>query len=308
MKKLISILCIFAVIFSACSVFAFAADTEALPYENSQFYEIGDYSIHYRVFPAEGTRKGRIMMLHGFLCSTYAWRNMVPILNEAGYECVLADLPNFGFSTRETKDMQIIDREDIVIDLMESIAPMNEWIIAGHSMGGGVSVNIAIEEDVKALLLYCPAPQSEFPSAMKGIMTSSPMKLIMNLFFNYGTRIAPLVKMIIYAATMDWQFAMDYDVTGVTDATQHDGFGGGMCEMMFNVKATALDRADEVNCPVFICQASKDVIINQNMKDSMNNAFPDATAYLVEGGGHQCIENRADEICEATLAFLEKNL
>jgi pimeloyl-ACP methyl ester carboxylesterase len=81
-----------------------------------------------------------------------------------------------------------------------------------------------------------------------------------------------------------------------------------MCEMMFNVKATALDRADEVDCPVFICQASKDIIINQTMKDSMNNAFPDATSYLVEGGGHQCIENRADEICAATLAFLEENL
>ena len=59
---------------------------------------------------------------------------------------------------------------------MESIAPMNEWIIAGHSMGGGVSVNIAIEEDVQALLLYCPAPQSEFPKQMKGIMTSKLMK------------------------------------------------------------------------------------------------------------------------------------
>ena len=124
MKKLISILCVFAVIFSACSVFAFASDAETLPYENSRYYEIGDYSIHYRVFPADGERKGRIMMLHGFLCSTYAWRNMVPILNEAGYECVLADLPNFGFSTRETKDMEIIDREDIIIDLMKSIAPL----------------------------------------------------------------------------------------------------------------------------------------------------------------------------------------
>lgn len=309
MKKLISILCIFAVVFSACSAFAYAADAkEELPYENSQYFEIGDYSIHYRVFPAQGAPKGRIMMLHGFLCSTYAWRNMVPILNEAGYDCVLADLPNFGFSTRENKDTEIIDREDIVVALMESIAPTDEWIIAGHSMGGGVAVNVAIEEDVEALLLYCPAPQSEFPKQMEGLMTSGPMKFIMNLFFNYGTRIAPLVKMIIYAATMDWKFAMDYDVTGVTDATQHDGFGGGLCEMMFNVKATQLDRADEIDCPVFICQASKDIIINQTMKDRMNGAFPDATSYLVEGGGHQCIENRADEICEATLAFLDKNL
>ena len=110
--------------------------------------------------------------------------------------------------------------------------------------------------------------------------------------------------MIIYAATMDWQFAMDYDVTGVTDATQHDGFGGGMCEMMFNVKATDLENADKVECPVLICQASEDIIISADMKNQMHEAFPDAAVCIVEGGGHQCIENRADELCNVTLGFL----
>lgn len=305
MKKTVSILCVIAIIFTSVSVFAFAADTSYKPYDNSQYFQYGDYDIHYRIIPAEGPRKGRIMMLHGFLCSTYAWRNMAEILSDEGYECVLADLPNFGFSTRETDDMEIVDREIIITELMKSIAPMDEWIIAGHSMGGGVSVNIAIENDVEALLLYCPAPQSEFPDAMEGIMTNKVMKTVMDLFFKYGTEVEFLVKLIIYAATMDWDFAMNYDVSGVTDAVQYDGFGAGMCEMMFNVKATDLENADKIKCPVFLCQASEDIIINNTMKTQMNEAFPDATTYLVEGGGHQCIENRADEICKATLDFLK---
>lgn len=306
MKKIISILCVIAITLSAFSVFASADKNEFMPYEDSRFFEYGDYDIHYRVIPAEGKMKGRIMMLHGFLCSTYAWRNMAPILAKEGYECVMADLPNFGFSTRESDDTEIIDREIIITELMKSIAPMDEWIIAGHSMGGGVAVNIAINNPVKNLLLYCPAPQSEFPSAMEGLMTSGVMKWIMNAFFNYGTRFEPLVKLIIYAATMDWNFAMNYDVTGVTDATQHDGFGGGLCEMMFNVKATDLENASKVKCPVLLVNASKDIIINSSMKEQMQTAFPDAETYIVEGGGHQCIENRAEEICEVTLDFLKK--
>ena len=86
MKKIISILCACAILFTAFSVTAFGADTNYKPYEESQYFTYGDYDIHYRVIPAQGEQKGRIMMLHGFLCSTYAWRNMVPILNEAGYE------------------------------------------------------------------------------------------------------------------------------------------------------------------------------------------------------------------------------
>ncbi len=306
MKKIISILCVFAVVLASLSVLGFAVDTSYKPYEDSQYFRYGDYDIHYRVIPAKGQQKGRIMMLHGFLCSTYAWRNMADILSEEGYECVLADLPNFGFSTRENEDMEIVDRETLITELMKSIAPMNEWILAGHSMGGGVAVNIAINNPVKSLLLYCPAPQSEFPEAMEGFITSAPMKFVMDTFFNHGTRIDFLVKLVIFFATMDWDFAMNYDVSGVTDAVQYDRFGSGMCEMMYNVKPTDLENASKTACPVLLCQASDDIILNTSMKEQMNSAFPDATTYTVEGGGHQCIENRAEELCEVTTEFLNK--
>lgn len=306
MKKTISILCVIAMIFSASTVFACANNEVFKPYDNSEFFSYGDYEIHYRVEPAKGEFKGRIMMLHGFLCSTFAWRNMVSELSAEGYECVTADIPSFGYSTRESDEVEHIDRETLIIELMKSIAPMSEWILAGHSMGGGIAVNIAQEQPVKALLLYCPAPQSEFPAAMQGIITSKPMKGIMNAFFNYGTRIKPLVKLVIYMATFDWNFSMAYETEGVTDAVQYNGFGGGMCEMMYRVRPTALDKTDQIKCPVLICQASKDIILNASMKEQMNSAFPDATTYLVEGGGHQCIENRAAELCDVTVNFLNK--
>ena len=308
MKKLISIICVVAVLLSALSVMAFAADTSYKPYEESQYFTYGDYDIHYRVIPAQGKFKGRIMMLHGFMCSTYAWRNMAIEMSKKGYECVLADLPNFGYSTRETPEMEIIDREILIIKLMESIAPMDEWILAGHSMGGGVAVNIAIENPVKALLLYCPAPQSEFPVAMKGIVQSGLMKGTMNAFFKYGTEIEPLVKTVIFMATLDCKFSKDYDVSGVTDAVQYDGFGAGMCEMMYNVRPTDLENADKITCPVLLVQASGDIVLNSQMKNQMNSAFPNATTYNVKGGGHQCIENRAYELSLVTNQFLRKSL
>ncbi len=308
MKRILSILCVVAVLLSTLSVVAFAADTSYKPYEESKYFTYGEYDIHYRVIPAQGKFKGRIMMLHGFMCSTFAWRNMATEMSRKGYECVLADLPNFGYSTRETPEMEIIDREILITKLMESIAPMDEWILAGHSMGGGVAVNIAIENPVKALLLYCPAPQSEFPEEMKGLVQSDIMKGTMNAFFTYGTEIDPLVKMVIFMATLDCRFSKDYELDGVTDAVQYDGFGAGMCEMMYNVKPTDLANTDRITCPVLLVQASGDLILNAQMKEQMNSAFPNATTYNVLGGGHQCIENRATEIAFVTNAFLRKSL
>lgn len=304
MKKLISVLLVFTLILPfACTAFA---AKDFLPYPDSRFFDYGDYSIHYRIIPAKTTFKGRVLMLHGFLCSTYSWQNMAETLSAEGYECVLADLPNFGYSTRETDSMAIIDREELIKQLMLTIAPAEEWILAGHSMGGGVAINLAIELPVSALLLYCPCPQSEFPKWAEEICTSSIMKSTMNFFFENFTKITPLVRLVIYAATNDWEFAKKYDVSGVTAPVQYDDFGSGMCEMMYNVKPTDMADTGKITCPVLLCQAEKDIILTSSIKSQVNAAFPSAETYTVLGGGHQCIENRAEELTAVTVHFLSE--
>lgn len=301
MKRAGTLLLVILFVF-LCACPAFAADGE--PFADSRYYTVDDYTLHYRVVPAEGAQKGRILMVHGFLCSTYAWRNMAPEMASRGYECVLVDLPGFGYSTRETADMQKIPREELLVSLMQSIAPTDEWILAGHSMGGGVCVNVAVERPVRALLLYCPCPQDAFPMWAKGIVTSKAMKTCMDLFFSYGTRLDPVVRLAILAATNDRDFARRYDLSGVTDPVRYDHFGAGMCEMMYSVQPTRLEEAGSIACPVLLCQADHDVILNRSMKQRMNGAFPQAQTYTVQGGGHQCIENRAAELSDVTAAFL----
>ena len=287
-----------------CSGMALAADTDGFPFADSRYYSYGDYRLHYRIVPAAGERLGRILMLHGFLCSTYAWRNMASEMAAAGYECVLVDLPDFGYSTRETPEMQIVPREELVVSLMQSIAPMREWIVAGHSMGGGVAVNIAVEHPVRALLLYCASAQITFPAWAKGLMTSKGMKRFADLLYGYGTRFDPVVRLVILAATNDRAFTASYDLSGVTDPVQYDHFGAGMCEMMYTVQPTRMDETGKITCPVLLCQADHDVILSRAQKEQMRNAFPDAQTYTVVGGGHQCIENRAAELSAVTCAFL----
>ena len=137
MKKTVKILSFVLALIMMFSVTSFAADAEEKPFENSEFFTYGDYTVHYRRFFPEGETKGRIIMLHGFVCSTYAWNNMAAEMTERGYECLLIDLPGFGYTTREDENTNFVPRETLVKELAETIAPMSEWIVAGHSMGGG---------------------------------------------------------------------------------------------------------------------------------------------------------------------------
>lgn len=300
-KRLLAAVLAIAMLFGLAQT-AFAVET---PFEDSRFYTQGDYEIHYRIVEHSGAYKGRILMLHGFLCSTYAWRNLAAELAQNGYDCVLADLPNFGFSTRETPNTKHIDRETLMEGLMDSIAPNGDWIVAGHSMGGGVALNIAEEYPVKALLLYCPAVQSTSPDFLDGVVTSAPMRWMMNTFLKVGTRIKPVVRLVVYAATMNWDFAKAYDVCGVTDPFLYDGIGGGMCCMLTTVRQTNMADAGKVQAPVLLVEADRDIILDKGSKQAFAEAFPTAMQYTVQGGGHQCIEDRAAELAEQTLQFLK---
>lgn len=301
MKKRIPAFVLALVLLFVCTVSVFAVET---PYADSQFLSVGAYSVHYRVIPHEGEYQGRILFLHGFLCSTYAWRNMAAEMSARGYDCVLADLPNFGYTTRETPELAHTDREDLMKTLMDTLAPGEEWILAGHSMGGGVAVNIAEEYPVRAVLLYCPAVQSTAPENMSGLVGSRPMRFLMNTFFKVGTRLSFVVRLVVAAATWDWNFGMQYDVHGVTDPFLYDGIGSGMCTMITSVRETNLADAGKVTAPVLLVEADKDIILDGNSKTAFSAAFPNAVTYTVAGGGHQCIENRASELAAVTADFL----
>ena len=74
--------------------------------------------------------------------------------------------------------------------------------------------------------------------------------------------------------------------------------------MMYNVKPTDLQNVSEIKCPVLLCQAEKDIILNDTQKAEMNDAFPGAEQHTLEGAGHQMIEDRAEELCKLSIDFL----
>ncbi len=306
MKKFLAII-LSVVLLGMTFVTGFATGEETdKPFENSQFFTYGDYSIHYRKVDHEGDYRGRIMMLHGFGQSTYSWENMAAEMSAKGYDCYMADLPNFGYSTRENADTQVIYRETLIIDLMKSIANDDEWILAGHSMGGGVAINIAQEMNIKSLFLVCPAPMADMSSMPTGLMTNSFMTGIMNFVFKYLTKIDPLMRMIVLMASNNMEFTKAYDVEKVAAPLQLDNSGAGLCYMMGNVRTTDLEGAAAIDCPVLIINATNDMIINDSMKQSVADALPSAEHYLVEDGGHICHEDRAQELSSVVYDFLNK--
>ena len=302
-KKLIAIICTIAIVVPF--IFTCSAIYET-PYDNSYHYEEGAYTLHYRVFKADN-EKAKVMMIHGFGCSTNTWEPIAKQLVDDGFTCYLVDLPGFGYSTRETevadKDYRV--REEMVINLMKKIAPINEWHIAGHSMGGGVAMNIAcLEPEIKSLMLFCPCPIIEQEGMMADMMSSKLMGVMANFIFEKLTKITPLLRLVALMAFMDFDFTMSYDLSLFSAPLQIHNTG--YSNMITSAKAMGNDfeKISKLQMPVLLVQADKDLILTSAMKTQVSEAFPDAKTYNVEGGGHLCIENHAKELAELIDEFI----
>ena len=125
-------------------------------FANSQIDEIEGVWIHYRVFEAQGKKKGNILLIHGFSGSTFSWRKNVSFLQERGYQVLCIDLPAFGYSDRlPTWDHSVENRANIAWQVAEKVSPEESWAIAGHSMGASVALAMGQLKSEKTQKIFC---------------------------------------------------------------------------------------------------------------------------------------------------------
>lgn len=308
LKKSLAFLLSIVLLFTSLGVVAFAQDA-VTPSDDSMFYTEGDYSIHYKVVKAEGEKIGQIMFVHGFIYSGSTWNGMAEIMSKQGYDCYLIDLPNYGYSTRENPDMNLIDREDLVVHLMETVAPLDQWILAGHSMGGGVSMNIACDHpELKALMLFCPSEINFAGGSMSGSFTSSNILMkMMTGIMNAVLRNKLLVRFAVFAVTKDMSYAKQYNTDILTAPLLIEGTIPGIFFSSANARPTDLDKISEIAVPTMLVWADGDNVINDTMTENITSALASADVRTVKGS-HIVIETNPAEVAELALSFLGENV
>ncbi|MBR4745066.1 MAG: alpha/beta hydrolase [Oscillospiraceae bacterium] len=306
MKRITSILlCI--VLTAAFALPAFSAQTDALPYDDSAFFEYGDYTIHYRVQRAE-PEKGRILFLHGFLASTACWEELSAIMTENGYTCVLMDLPDFGYSSRETAQMERVAREDIVYALMTELSD-EPWYLAGHSMGGYTALAVAQKypESVRNLLLYSTAGNNGIFDLIAPLTKNSFITRILGGMIDKIGVTPTLVKLIMAYATQDDEFVANYDLEKLMAPYRIEGTGAGILRSLSTHTKTDYDAVRQMN-PILWINGDRDFVCPEKERMNLRAALPSESVEIrLKGAGHMLIENRAEEVAALTLDFLEKN-
>ena len=297
MKKIASFLLAVILVFSI--MIPVCAGDDTLPFENSSFFTDGDYKIHYRTYGEENSA-GNIMMLHGFGLSSVSFDGIASVYAEKGFRVFTVDLPNFGYSTRESASTELKDREEIVYDLMESIG--GKWILCGHSMGGGVAANIAIDhpELISSLVLFAPQTSKE-----SSVSVDSPINLITRTVFDAviscGVRIPGAIRLLVAYSFSSMKYAATYDVSKIADPLKIRHTGAGMAVMTAHAKGTDIDAFGKLQMPICIITSDNDKVADKtNLNSLINSGAPNMSVFSVDEGGHMMFEYDPQATAELT--------
>ncbi|RTR36028.1 alpha/beta hydrolase [Robertmurraya yapensis] len=116
---------------------------------------INGNDLYYEYYKNESSSR-TVVLIHGFLSSTFSFRRLVPLLQEE-YNVLSVDLPPFGNSGKSTQFVYSYENmAKSVIALTQQLG-IEQFILIGHSMGGQISLNIAYmqPELVEKAILLC---------------------------------------------------------------------------------------------------------------------------------------------------------
>ena len=285
---------------------AFAADSEK-PFENSGFYEVGDYTIHYRTYLPEGTAKNQILLIHGFCLSTASLEGVAEEYENAGYKVVTVDVPNFGYSSRETSKTAELSREEIIYSLTEYLG--GTWIVGGHSMGGGIALNLAADYPgtYTGLVLYAPQTSSEVATMMKPIIGGKLMQSVYNIILRLALMFPSTVRSLVEMSFSDKDYAARYDLSRISDPLRIKGTGAGITIMTSHAKGPDFDKISQLSIPAVVITAKEDKVASAENLDAIITALGEnVVTYECEKGGHMMMEYDPVIVAEKTLPVIEQ--
>jgi pimeloyl-ACP methyl ester carboxylesterase len=311
-KKLLKALPLLIVIAAiALTIFWFARPTDVsfddvrASVPNSAYSHVADIDgvrLHYQ---DRGTGMP-LILIHGFSSSTYTWKDVFEPLAK-NHRVIAIDLKGFGFSGKPEGDYTRRAQEVLVTHLLDYLKIESAWLI-GHSMGGEVSLNFALQnpQRVAGLILIDSGGIS-----MPGSKSLTPA-------YVRAPVVAPLL--IALALTSDKLVRQGleksfYDHTKITSERVTAYYrplktrGGQLAALRARTQSGLFPievDLDKIKAPALIMWGVEDAIIPLEAGRKMNSLIKDSKLVIVEQCGHVPQEELPERVIDEVTRFIDQ--
>jgi pimeloyl-ACP methyl ester carboxylesterase len=197
--------------------------------DSMTLYEVNDQKLYIH---EEGRKQHQIVILiHGWSSSWYSLSPLLPFLRKR-YRCLAVDLPGYGQSPRPHEQITMAGYADLLAGLIRQISEDKEVILAGHSMGGMISLTLALRhpELVERMILLAPTITGDLSLFIK--LFVSPITMVEQFFVAdtivslFESQLAWITDRIMRPASLAEKSGMsDEDYHHLRSDARHHGQG-----------------------------------------------------------------------------------
>ncbi len=243
-----------------------------------------------------------IVLLHGFGGEKDNWNRFLGHLT-GDYRVVVPDLPGFGESARHPDwDYSLVPQRDRVHAFVTALR-LGRFHLAGHSMGGHLSILYALEhpEQLASLALINNAGvASPVESEFLRNVNAGNNDLIIRTRDDFDSMMAMVFEEQPFAP---WPMRNGLAARAMANA---DFNAAIFASLLRDFDESLESRLPEIPCPVFIVWGDNDRILDVSAVTVMQQALPTADVVIMENMGHMPILERPRETAEFYRAFLRK--
>jgi pimeloyl-ACP methyl ester carboxylesterase len=249
--------------------------------------------VHYEVYG----RGKPVILLHGWLGSWGLWQETMSFLGHS-YRTYALDFWGFGESGKKRETYAVQDFVSLVDQFMEQLGIANAPLV-GHSMGGTVSLSVAIkypERVSKVVVVGSPIVGSSLALPLKWAGYRPIAFMLFNMMgaFRFGLRAASPV------ICRDERFAdmMDRDLSRTTLES-------------FLLSIASLRRTDlrpqlgQIHIPALGMYGDRDVIVHPRQWEPMKRGIPQAEIERFPAAGHFPMLEEPQNFAERLKKFLD---
>lgn len=234
----------------------------------------------------------KAILIHGWSSSSYAMSPLSGLLSQR-FHCISVDLPGFGSSPPFKERPSIQDYAELVADLIEQISD-GPAVLVGHSMGGMISLNMALHEPVlvERMVLICPTITGRLSAMINTLI--SPINIIESL--GLGRLIVSAVERVYVGLTDRLMRPISFaDRTGITEDdyailradARHPGQGRVRAQCFFAMRENDLSgKLAEVETPALVIWGAEDNTVPLRDAGVVADEWPQADLRILPKAGH----------------------
>lgn len=256
---------------------------------------VDNINIHYEFHQSENEEnEGTLILIHGYLSSTFSFRHLVPFLKER-FSVAMFDLPGFGASEKSKHFLYSIEHYGkLVLSLMDKLG-VGKATLLGHSMGGQVALQAAKQNPSRIDKLVLLASSGYLKPFSRWLVMASYLPLfpwIVRKGFEKREAREVLLQVV-------------YD-SNLIDQTMIDGYVNPMLEKNFYHSLVRLlrhhggDMAAEdlgkIQTPAMLIWGKEDRIVPVEIGKRLSQDLPNASLAVYENTGHLVPEEKPEEV------------